>query len=158
MSQKRVYNAIATFGQLSVGLQALSCIVFAVILLITGGIFLGAKYDLVPAIVDDITFDNNDTPRGAIAVSYRYNGKLYMGTFETMRATRYSVGDDIFIRVNPSHPSTISEDLPWRSLGLGMMAGAMALGYLSWYAIHLVSDDKNMAALAGSLSLFRVLV
>ena len=152
VSQKRVYNALATFGQISVGLQGLSCIAFAAFLLVIGGTFLGTEFDLVPAVVDGVS------PDGGIAVTYRYHTTVLSGTFPTIQNVAYSTGDVIYIRVNPTNPTSISEDLPYRSMGLGLMTAALALGYLSWYAIHIVSDDKNVAALAGSLSALRVIL
>jgi hypothetical protein len=149
MNHKRVYNALATFGQISVGLHGLSFLAFAVVLLIMGGMFLGSSYDLVPAIVDSVDLSS-------VGVTYKYNGNVYAGSFDAYNA--YTPGDMIFIRVNPASPTSISEDLPWKSFGLGMMSAAIAIGYLAWYAIHLVSDDRNMAALAGSLTAIGVIV
>ena len=157
MNQKRLYNVLTLFGQLSVGLQALSCMVFAVLLLIAGGVFFGSNYDLVPAVVDKVQCDLDENVCG-VAVTYSYQNKKYTSTFETIRAPRYTPGDVVYIRVNPAHPAAIAEDLPWRSMGLGFMSAAVALGYLSWYAIHIVSDDRNIAALAGSVSVLQTLL
>jgi hypothetical protein len=155
VNTQRTYNALATFGQLSIGLQALSCLAFAVVMLITGSIFMGSRYVLVPAVVDDIVCDASC----GIAVTYSFKGKLYMGTFETMRERHaYTPGDSILIRVNPAEPTTISEDLPWKTIGFGLVAGAIALGYLAWFAMNLVSDNRNMAALAGTFSFLKILV
>jgi hypothetical protein len=157
MNQKRVYNALATFGQISIGLQGLSCIVLAVMLLVMGGVFLGTDYDLVPAVVDAVGCDPHNRMCG-VGVTYTYGGKIFTGTFETLNGTNFTRGDAIYVRVNPADPSSVSEDLPWRSLGLGMMSGALSLVFIAWYAIRVVSDDRNIAALAGSLSFLRALV
>lgn len=156
MDSKRVYNTVAKFGQLSIGLQGLSSFFFAILLLITGSAFLGVDRVRVPAIVDDIVCD--DKGACGVAVSYIYGGMSYGGTFETMRQTGYSVGDTIYVSINPTDPTTVAEDLPWKTLGLGMILGALALGYLVWYTVQLVSDNRNMAALAGTLSFLRFLV
>jgi hypothetical protein len=158
MNQKRVYNVLALFGQITVGLQGLSCIVMAAILLLMGGIFLGSKYDLVPATVDGPACDPSNNGNCGVVVTYTYDNKVITSSFETLQPTQYTPGDAVFIRVNPAHPTFISEDMPWRSMGLGMVIAALALGYLSWLAIHIVSDDKNIAAVAGSLSILQALV
>lgn len=152
MNHKRVYNVLATVGQISIGLQGLSCIASAVLLLVNGGIFLGSDFDLVPAVVDGVGPDHG------IAVTYTYRKTLLTGTFKTIQNARYSTGDVIFIRVNPANPTSISEDLPYRSIGIGFMAAALALVCLAWYAIHIVSDNKNVAALVGSLSALDVIL
>lgn len=155
MQQKRVYNTLATLGQISIGVQGISCIVLAAALLITGGMFVGMKYERVPAVVDTVKCDTGSC---RVGVTHTYNGIKYMGTFETMGSVKYMSGDAISIRVNPADPSTITEDVSWRSMGMGMMSAALALGFLAWYAIHLVSDDRNVAALAGALSVLRIAV
>jgi len=156
MNSQKTYNAVATIGRISVGLQGFSSLMLAVMMLVTGSMFMGSKYDRIPAVVDDIVCDDSG-PCG-VAVSYAYKDLKYTGTFQTMRPTAYSSGDQIMIYVNPGEPMWISEDMPWNSIGLGMMVGAVALGYLSWYAIHLVSDNKNIAALAGAFTFLRALV
>ena len=155
MNTKNVYNALATFGQISIGIQSISCIVLAAALLVMGSVFVGSNYDLVPAVVNSV---DSEEDIGEVKVTYTYKGTLLANTFTTVRATRYSIGDTIFVRVNPATPSSVSEDLPWKEIGTYMIGGAMALGFLSWYAIYIVSDNRNVAALAGSLSVLQVLV
>lgn len=158
-SSQRTYNALATFGQISIGLQALSSLAIAVLLLITGSMFMGSRYDLAPATVDGIICDEESKgmPCG-VAVTYSHKGKTHMGTFETMRSHAYNVGDSILVRVNPGEPTIISEDMPWKTIGFGMVAGAIALGYIAWFLMNLVSDNRNIAALAGTFSFLKFLI
>lgn len=157
MNTKRTYNALALFGQISIGFQALISLAFAVLLLVTGSMFMGSRYELAPAIVQRVQCTKPKDVCG-VAVAYAYKGREYFGTFETMRYTAYTPGDAIFVRVNPGEPTMVSEDLPWKTMGFGMVAGAVALGYIAYYAFHLVSDNRNMAALAGTFSFLRFLV
>jgi hypothetical protein len=156
-ASKRAYNTLATLGHLSIGAQGLSSISLAVLMLATGSALLGSRHVSVPAVVDDVVCDDYDTPCG-VAVSYTYAGTAYAATFETMRATAYNPGDAITINVNPADPRSVSENLPWTSIGAGMILAAIALGVIAWYAFSLVSDNRNMAALAGTFTFLRFLV
>lgn len=156
MNAQRTYNAAATIGRISVGIQGLSSLALAVMMLVTGSAFMGSKYELVPAMIDDIVCDE-DGPCG-VAVSYMYKKLPYTATFQTMRPTAYNKGDMTMVYVNPADPTSITENLPWKTIGLGMIAGALALGYLAWYAIHIVSDDRNIAALAGAFTFLKALI
>lgn len=156
-ASKRAYNTLATLGHLSIGAQGLSSILLAVLMLATGSAMLGSKHVVVPAIVDDVVCDEYDAPCG-VAVSYTYAGAHYAGTFETMRATSYNPGDTITVNINPVDPRSVSENLPWTSIGAGMILAAIALGVIAWYAFSLVSDNRNMAALAGTFTFLRFLV
>lgn len=156
-ASKRAYNTLATLGHLSIGAQGLSSISLAVLMLATGSALLGTRHELVPAIVDDVVCDDHNTPCG-VAVTYTFGKTTYAATFETMRSTSYNPGDSIVVRVNPAEPWSVTEDLPWQSIGSGMILGAIALGVIAWYAFSLVSDNRNMAALAGTFTFLRFLV
>lgn len=156
-TSKRAYNALANLGHLSIAAQGLSSISLAVLMLVTGSAMMGTKYVLAPAVVNDVVCDECNAPCG-VAVSYIHGGTQYAATFETMRATAYNPGDAIFVRVNPAEPTSITEDLPWKSIGSGMILAAIAIGVIAWYAFSLVADNRNMAALAGTFTFLKFLV
>lgn len=156
LNSPRTYNALALFGQITVGMQGLSSLALAVAMLITGSMLMGSKYEISQAIVDSVVCDDGGDICG-VGVTYVVDGKTIKGTMDTVRPTAYTPGDSVSVRYNPVNPEIVYENLPWVSMGFGLVTSALALGVIAWFLINLVSDDRNIAALAGSLSFLRLL-
>jgi hypothetical protein len=149
MTSKNVYNASATLGQILITMQGFSCIAVAIGCLVTGSTLLGSSQGerIIGRVKGTECLD--DIGRCAITVTYVMGGKRYQSTFETAKTLNYAKNDAISILVNPETPHVAIEDLPWQHMGATLIAAAICTAASAYYAMHLVSQRKNIAALAG---------
>lgn len=148
MHQMKPYNTLATFGKLAVGVEAVSSVFLGVTMLMAGSYLIGTKTVQCPARVLDVVYDEQ-TMACTITVEYSYKNKAYKGSFKTTDFESYIPGGITTIKLNPLKPSEVHEDLPLKMIGTGFLCGALGLGILAWFALQLVSDSRNLAALAG---------
>jgi hypothetical protein len=149
------YNILATFGQLSVGLQGLSSALLAGMLVLAGGAMMATHTVPCVAKVTEVDCSYNMC---AVAVEHSLNGYRMQSSFTTPNTHAYSPGDVIKVQRSVHDPTKISEDLPWGTMGASMVIAAIALATFAWYMVNVVSDSRNMAALAGTFTFLRFLV
>lgn len=158
MTSKNVYNASATLGQILITLQGFSCIAVAIGCLVTGSTLIGSSQGerIIGRVKGTECLD--DIGRCAITVSYAMGGKRYQSTFETAKTLSYAKNDAISILVNPDTPHVVVEDLPWQQMGATLIAAALCTAASAYYAMKLVSQRKNIAALAGAFGFVSAIV
>lgn len=156
MSTKNILNTTATFGQVVVGVQALSSIFLAVLLLITGGQLMGERHMEVPAVVTGVDCVNGSGC--AVTAVYKVGAETFQGTFSTYKEFSYAPMDQITLLVNPSDPTQVLENMPWSNMGFAMMLVGLALVFAGYYAVRVVSERKNVATIAGVFGFLRLLI
>lgn len=152
-----VYNAFATLGEVSVFVQAISCVALAAVLIVVGSMLVGQKGTQITARVMS-TEKVWNAPEGMciLTVSYTFDTVAYTGTMVSSVPT--SPGEDISIRVNPRHPDQPYQDLPWTSYGMSMISTAVLALFAAHWGIKVVSERKNLAAMAGVFSFAKALL
>jgi hypothetical protein len=158
MTANNVYNASATLGQILILMQGFSCIAVAIGCLATGSTLLGSSQGerIIARVKGTECLD--DIGRCAITASYMMGGKRYQSTFESTNTLNYAKNDTISILVNPQTPHVAIEDLPWQAMGATLVVTAICTAAGAYYAMQLVSQRKNVAALAGAFGILSALV
>lgn len=151
-----IYNAFSLLGEISVLLQAFSCIALAVVLLVVGSMLVSSPTKVaVRAYVLESGNLWNEDDKHLVRIEYEFAGTLYREHMVTVKT--YKVGEDIDALIDPKNPSKPVESLDWQSYGASMIVCAFLSIYGAYAAVEVVSSRKNLAALAGAFSFLSAL-